>query len=150
MGRTGEEREGKKWCEYVLIKIKKKLDGVWWRMSLTLALRSSALTSSRNHFPLTELCLPKKCIHGCLVNICWRSILLLITSMNNIVIVVVLGTEFRDLRQSYLFIICMLTLVTWSASGGQWSTCGIPFSFHLMTPKNQTVSTLTQIANSNE
>lgn len=119
-------------------------------MSLTSALRGSALTSSRNHFPLTELCLPKRHIHGCLVNICWRSILVMITIMNNMVIIAVLGTEFRDLWQSYLFIIYVLTLVTWSASGDQWITCGIPFSFHLMAPKNQTISTLTQISNNNE
>lgn len=81
-------------------------------MLLASALRGSALTSSRNHFPLTELCLPKKHVHGCLVNICWSSILVLITIMNNMVITVLLGTEFRDLWQNYLFIIYVLTLVT--------------------------------------
>lgn len=81
-------------------------------MFLTSALRGSALTSSRNHFPLTELCLPKKRIHGCLVNICWGSMLVLITITNNMVIIVLLGAEFRDVWQNYLFIIYALTLVT--------------------------------------
>lgn len=38
--------------------------------------------------------------------------MVLITIMNNMVITVLLGTEFRDLWQNYLFIIYVLTLVT--------------------------------------
>lgn len=38
--------------------------------------------------------------------------MVLITIMNNMVITVLLGTEFRDLWQNYLCIIYVLTLVT--------------------------------------
>lgn len=38
--------------------------------------------------------------------------LVLITIMNNMVIIVLLGAEFRDVWQNYLFIIYVLTLVT--------------------------------------
>lgn len=38
--------------------------------------------------------------------------MVLITIMNNMVIIVLLGAEFRDVWQNYLFIIYALTLVT--------------------------------------